>query len=59
MLLDGVIVEVPGMVANVVNMFWLVADALTGLMAAPNLIALLLLSPLVFKMTKAYFADQK
>ena len=36
---------------------WLATDTLTGMMAAPNLIALLVLSPLVFKMTKDYFAD--
>jgi len=36
---------------------WLVADTLNALMAIPNLIALLLLSPVVFKLTKAYFAD--
>ena len=35
---------------------WLVADTLNGLMALPNLIALLLLSPVVFKLTKEYFA---
>jgi len=33
---------------------WLLADVLNGLMAIPNLLALGLLSPLVFKMTKAY-----
>ncbi|MCA8901888.1 MAG: sodium:alanine symporter family protein [Hyphomonas sp.] len=44
-----------GSVANIVNLFWLVADTLTGLMAAPNLIALIFLSPLVFAMTKAHF----
>jgi len=44
---------------NVVNLFWNVADALTGLMAAPNLIALLLLSPLVFRMAKHYFEAKK
>ncbi len=44
-----------GSVANIVNLFWLVADTLTGLMAAPNLIALCLLSPLVFKMARHYF----
>jgi len=43
-------------ISNIVNLLWLVTDALTGLMAAPNLIALLLLSPLVFKLTKEYFA---
>lgn len=35
---------------------WLVADTLNALMAIPNLIALLLLSPVVFKLTKTYFA---
>jgi AGCS family alanine or glycine:cation symporter len=35
---------------------WLVADTLNALMAIPNLIALLLLSPVVFKLTRAYFA---
>jgi len=43
----------------VVNTFWLVADSLTGLMAAPNLIALILLSPVVFKLTKDYFDKEK
>lgn len=36
---------------------WLVADTLNALMAVPNLIALLLLSPVVFKLTKAYFSQ--
>ncbi|HDZ56192.1 MAG TPA: sodium:alanine symporter family protein [Pseudomonas xinjiangensis] len=34
---------------------WLVADTLNAMMAIPNLIALLLLSPVVFKLTKDYF----
>jgi len=33
---------------------WLVADTLNALMAVPNLIALVLLSPVVFKLTKAW-----
>ena len=33
------------------------ADTLNAMMAIPNLIALLLLSPVVFKLTKDYFAD--
>ncbi|WP_460428959.1 alanine:cation symporter family protein [Azotobacter armeniacus] len=37
---------------------WLVADILNGLMAIPNLIALLLLSPVVLKLTREYFAGQ-
>lgn len=36
---------------------WLLADTLNALMAIPNLIALLLLSPLVFKLTKDFFAS--
>jgi alanine or glycine:cation symporter, AGCS family len=35
---------------------WLVADTLNALMAIPNLIALLLLSPVIFKLTREYFA---
>lgn len=34
------------------NFLWLVADVLNGLMAIPNLIALLLLSPVVFKLSR-------
>ena len=37
---------------------WLLADTLNALMAVPNLIALLLLSPLIFKLTRAYFKDR-
>ncbi|MEM9421900.1 MAG: alanine/glycine:cation symporter family protein, partial [Pseudomonadota bacterium] len=44
-------------VQNIVNLFWLVADTLTGMMAAPNLVALIVLSPVVFKLTKDYFAS--
>ena len=34
---------------------WLIADTLNAFMAIPNLIALLLLSPMVFSMTREYF----
>ncbi len=34
---------------------WLLADVLNAMMAIPNLIALLVLCPLVFKLTKDYF----
>ena len=34
---------------------WLLADTLNALMAVPNLIALLLLSPLVFRLTREFF----
>ena len=38
---------------------WLVADTLNGLMAIPNLVSLLLLSPVVVKLTKDHFANQR
>lgn len=34
---------------------WLVADTLNAMMAIPNLLALLMLSPVVFRLTKDYF----
>lgn len=37
------------------DFIWLVADTLNALMAIPNLIALVLLSPVVFKVTKEHF----
>lgn len=40
------------------DLIWLIADVMNGLMALPNLIALLLLSPVIFKLTKEYFAKQ-
>jgi AGCS family alanine or glycine:cation symporter len=41
------------------NFVWLLADTLNALMALPNLIALFLLSPVVFALTREYFARQK
>jgi AGCS family alanine or glycine:cation symporter len=41
------------------DLAWLVADTLNALMALPNLIALLLLSPVVFKLTKAAQAKKE
>jgi AGCS family alanine or glycine:cation symporter len=35
---------------------WLVADTLNAMMAIPNLVALALLSPVVFKLTREYFS---
>ena len=35
---------------------WLVADTLNAMMALPNLIAIIVLSPVVFKLTREYFA---
>lgn len=39
------------------DLIWLVADTLNAMMAIPNLIALALLSPIVFKLTREYFAS--
>jgi len=41
------------------GMIWLVADTLNAMMALPNLIALLLLSPVVFRLTKEHFEREK
>lgn len=38
------------------NLVWDIADTLNGLMAIPNLIALVGLSPVVISLTKAYFS---
>ena len=41
------------------TLMWDIADTLNGMMAIPNLIALLLLSGVISKITKDYFADKK
>lgn len=41
------------------DLVWDIGDALNGLMAIPNLIALLLLSGTVIKVTKEYFANKE
>ncbi len=38
------------------SIVWLIADTLNALMALPNLIALALLSPVVFRLSRDYFA---
>jgi len=37
------------------DLVWLIADTLNAFMAIPNLIALLLLGPLVFRLSREYF----
>ena len=49
---------IPGAVAKM-QVAWDIADTLNGLMALPNLVALLLLSPVVIKYTKEYFSALK
>ena len=41
------------------DLAWAIADTLNGLMAIPNLVGLALLSPIVIKLTKEYFAEVK
>ncbi len=41
-----------------VNLIWILADVMNGFMAVPNLIALALLSPVIFKVTKDYFSKE-
>ncbi|MGF1728157.1 alanine/glycine:cation symporter family protein [Photobacterium kasasachensis] len=53
------IIAVPIGATSSLEFIWLLADTLNAMMAIPNLIALLLLSPVVFKLTKEYFAREK
>ncbi|HEM5042863.1 TPA: sodium:alanine symporter family protein [Streptococcus suis] len=41
------------------DLIWTIADIVNGLMALPNLIALLALSPVIIKETRQYFAKRK
>ncbi len=41
------------------ELLWDIADTLNGLMAIPNLIGLLFLSPIVIKLTKEHFSKRK
>ena len=53
------IVAIPVGATINLGFIWLVADTLNAMMALPNLIALLLLSPVVFKLTREHFEKQK
>ncbi|MDE0412183.1 MAG: alanine:cation symporter family protein, partial [Gammaproteobacteria bacterium] len=41
-----------------VDFVWNLSDTLNGLMAVPNLIGLLLLAPMVFRVTRKYFEER-
>jgi AGCS family alanine or glycine:cation symporter len=66
--LFGVKIILPFRIAWVIAIFigagrdlefvWLLADVLNGLMALPNLIALLLLSPVIFSTTREYIKNK-
>jgi alanine or glycine:cation symporter, AGCS family len=49
------IIAVPIGATASLDFMWLVADTLNALMAVPNLIALILLSPVVFRLTKEHY----
>ncbi|MBR9727574.1 alanine/glycine:cation symporter family protein [Shewanella intestini] len=51
-------IVVPLGAVSSLEFIWLLADTLNAMMAIPNLIALVLLSPVVFKLTREYFAKQ-
>jgi AGCS family alanine or glycine:cation symporter len=52
------VIAIPVGAGMELKFIWLVADTLNALMALPNLLALLLLSPVVFQLTREYFADR-
>jgi len=41
------------------EVLWDLADTMNGLMAIPNLIGVIFLSPVVFKLTREFFAKEK
>ncbi|UTW12612.1 alanine/glycine:cation symporter family protein [Marinobacterium rhizophilum] len=53
------ILAIPAGAVLSLDFIWLVADTLNAFMAIPNLIALLLLSPVVFQVTREFFAEHK
>ena len=52
------VIAVPFGAISQLDFAWLVADTLNGMMAIPNLLSLLLLSPVILKLTKEYFAKK-
>ncbi len=52
------VIAIPIGATQELDFAWLVADTLNALMAIPNLVALLMLSPVVFKLTKQYLQDR-
>ena len=52
------IIAIPVGATSNLGLIWLIADTLNAMMAIPNLIALALLSPVVFRLTREHFARQ-
>lgn len=53
------ILVVPLGAVSSLDFIWLLADTLNAMMAIPNLIALALLSPVVFSLTREYFINKR
>ncbi len=53
-----VCIIVIGALIEQIDIIWILADVLNGLMAIPNLIALLLLSPVIFSVTREYLSKE-
>ncbi len=53
------LIAIPLGATGQLTIIWLLADVLNGLMAIPNLIALILLGPIVFRITRNYFRKQQ
>ena len=53
------ILVVPLGAVSSLDFIWLLADTLNAMMAIPNLIALMLLSPVVFGLTREYFIKKR
>ena len=49
------VIAIPAGTLVELDMIWLIADTLNAFMAIPNLIALIMLSPIVFGVTREYF----
>jgi len=52
------VVAIPVGATRELDFVWLLADTLNALMALPNLIALILLGPVVFRLTRDYFTRE-
>lgn len=52
------VVAIPFGAITQLDFAWLMADTLNGLMALPNLASLILLSPVILRLTRDYFQDR-
>ena len=50
------VIAIPVGAMTELDFVWLLADTLNALLALPNLVALIILGPVVFRLTRVYFA---